>query len=140
MPAYSLKEDTLALQKIKLDKKINTRMKKIKAEDRYQQVLETMAAIHFKELNLEKAKEKYTTKKVFDKESYLEYLKTILETKEVITKKELEKLALLRVQNISDYLVKKKIEKTRIVIEKKIENITSKNNSVAINFKIDIKK
>lgn len=129
-PTYHKKKDLVALQDKKFEVILNKKMKKDAKGDEYRRVLEEL---YTKQKDAKKLKdiEKKFTKVNKKKEEYLdisaydEYLRKDLASKEKVSSKELENLALKRVENIKTYLIKTKAidaHKVAIVKEIKIKN------------------
>ncbi len=119
-PAYNPIKDKLAIQNIKFDKYLENIMKKILKGDEYKIALEEIYKKEKNEKPLKEIKKLFINKKnkKFDNNSYVEFLRKTLASKQLVTIEELKTLATNRVKNIIEYLtVEKKLEKEAIKIE-----------------------
>jgi len=98
-------------------------MKKIPEGDEYQEALEDLYKDIKKVKKLADIEKSFTKKdkkgkKNFDKDAYVEYLKSFLTKREKVSEKELVQLAKTRVTNMSNYLIEtKKVNKDAVIIQ-----------------------
>ena len=120
-PTYDPINDKIAIQDIKFDKYLESKMKKVKKGDEYKITLEKLYSKEKSLKPLEELKKEFINKKdkKFDNISYVEYLRKTLASKQKVSKKELEVLANNRLKSILQYLIKeKKILKEAVKIDK----------------------
>lgn len=134
------KEDINKLKEIKTQKKIEKTMKEFSKGDKYQLALEKLYLSYDKNKTLDKLKEKFISKnkekKIFQKEKYLIYLKESISSKQIISQKTIENLAINRIKNIKHYLINEKnIKENRVIIKKLKESVSNKNFT---NFELEI--
>lgn len=134
------KEDINKLKEIKTQKKIEKTMKEFSKGDKYQLALEKLYLSYDKNKTLDKLKEKFISKnkekKTFQKEKYLIYLKESISSKQIISQKTIENLAINRIKNIKHYLINEKnIKENRVIIKKLKESVSNKNFT---NFELEI--
>lgn len=126
-PVYDPVNDKIAIQDIKFDKFLETKMKKVKKGDEYKITLEKLYSKEKDLKSLKELKKEFVNKKdkSFDNISYVETLRKTLASKQEVSTKELEALVNSRVSNIVKYLtVDKKIAKEAI----KINEITKQTD------------
>lgn len=106
-PTYDTKGDYYALQEQMLDASINEGLKDVKDEDYKESYLNLLEESYESyDLDSDDIKEKFEGKEKFDTLGYEEALRNELIAKQSVTPEQLNALALKRVQNIKEYLLK----------------------------------
>lgn len=141
-PVFDPIKDKQALQNIKFEKFLTKQMKKIPEGDEYKEALEDI----FKEINgskkLKQTEKSFTKKdkngkKEFDNDSYIQFLKKSIVSKQKVSEDELNQIAKKRVDNILKYLlIDKKIPKESIIMGK-IEKQEKQDSKWAV-FNLDV--
>ncbi|XOB63665.1 DUF748 domain-containing protein [Campylobacterota bacterium DY0563] len=141
-PIYNKEEDTKALQFDKVAQLINNEMDKYSNDDEYKLALENLYKNDKFEKTLEELKESFIVKnkegtELFDNESYVAKIKSLLASKQLVTKEELIKLSQKRIDSLKDYLINiKNVEESSLKILETTEGKSSKNKW--INFKLTV--
>ncbi|WP_320033797.1 DUF748 domain-containing protein [Halarcobacter sp.] len=141
-PIYNKEEDTKALQYAKVTQLISNEMDKYSNDDEYKLALENLYKNDKFEKTLEELKESFIIKnkegkELFDNESYVAKIKSLLASKQVVTKEELIKLSQNRIESLKDYLINiKNVEESSLKILETTEGKSSKNKW--INFKLTV--
>lgn len=145
--AYDKTKDTTALQYLKIENLLKEDMKKIKAEDPYLVALEKRYLTLEEKTKLKELKKTFMIKtkekkEIFDKDSYVKYLKEKIVKSIEIKENELNLLAQNRIKSIIAYLDEAHgIKSNRVIVIDEIKILDDKEaNYAKFDLEIDIKK
>mgnify|MGYP001770762166 FL=1 len=140
-PSFT-QEDINKLKELKAEENIEKTMKEFKQGDKYQLAIEKIYLLFKNSKNLKELKKEFIVKKkekeIFQKDRYLNYMKDMIISKQVISDDTILNLTKQRIENINKYLIgEKSIKQNRVIIEKEDKKSTNKSFT-SFDLQIDI--
>jgi len=134
VPSYDKNKDLYALRKAIFDKIVLDELKDVKEKDYKEEYTELLEGLYEDfEQNIKSLKEQYKN----DEKTYISTLEGYIISKQKVETSTLTQIALTRVANIKEYLVKvKKVNTKQIKISKKIDIKTQSEKTSNIDLKL----